>query len=118
MPYVDGFLLAVPTARLAEYRRIARQACKVWLEHGALEYRECAGDDLALPGVLPFPKVIKAKADETVIFAWITYQSKAHRNRVNKLAMNDPRLKCMDPAKLPFDCKRMACGGFKVIVSS
>lgn len=118
MPYADGFLLAVPTARLAEYRRLARQACKVWCEHGALEYRECAGDDMTIAGMLPFPKVIKAKPDETVILAWIVYKSKAHRNRVNQKAMNDPRLKCMDPGKLPFDCKRMAYGGFKVIVSS
>lgn len=115
--YVDGFLLPVPTKNLATYRKMARTACKVWREHGAIDYRECVGDDLKVEKMAAFPKVARAKEGETVVFAWITYKSKAHRNKVNAKAMKDPRLvKLMQTAEMPFDCKRMAYGGFKTIV--
>ncbi len=117
MNYVDGFVLPVPKKNLAAYRRMAKIGGKVWREHGALEYRECVGDDLDVKFGMPFPKMIKLKAGETVVFSWIVYKSKAHRNRVNKSAMKDPRLAAMmDPKKMPFDCKRMGCGGFKIMV--
>jgi uncharacterized protein YbaA (DUF1428 family) len=115
MPYVDGYVLPVPVKQLAAYRALARKAGKIWREHGALEYRECAGDDLNIQKLVPFPKLAKAKPGETVVFAWIVFKSKAHRNRVNALVMKDPRLAKM-PAQVPFDPKRMAYGGFKPIV--
>ena len=117
MTYVDGFLLPVPRKNLAAYRGIARKAAKIWKEYGALEYRECSGDDLNPKGMLGFPAVIKPKAGETVVFSWIVYKSRAHRDRVNAKVMKDPRLcNMMDPKKMPFDCKRMAYGGFKTLV--
>jgi uncharacterized protein YbaA (DUF1428 family) len=116
MPYVDGFLLPVPTKNLQAYRRMSAKAGKIWREHGALEYRECAGDDLkAQPGVAAFTKIMKLRRGETVVFSWIVFKSKADRNRVNARVMKDPRLK-MDMAGMPFDLKRMAYGGFKVIM--
>ena len=119
MPYVDGFVLPVPTKNLAAYRRMARLAGKVWREHGALEYRECLGDDLNIQGTLPFPRMAKAKRGETVVFSWIVYKSRAHRDRVNARVMKDPRLAAgMTGKKMPFDLKRMAYGGFKVWVSA
>ena len=120
MPYVDGFVLPVPKKNLAAYRRLAAQACKVWMEHGALEYRECVGDDLNIKGgPLPFPKLTKLKPGETVVFSWIVYKSKAHRDRVNAKIMKDPRIsKMMNLKPPPFDCKRMAYGGFKVFVAA
>lgn len=115
--YVDGFLLPVPTKNLATYRKMARIACKVWREHGALDYRECVGDDLQIEKMAQFPKIVRAKAGETVVFAWITYKSRAHRDKVNAKAMKDPRLiKIMQTTEMPFDDKRMAYGGFKTIV--
>lgn len=117
--YVDGFVVPVPKNKLDAYRRLARKASKLWREHGALEYRECVGEELDTKCGMPFPKGIKIKAGETVVFAWIRYKSKAHRNRVNASVMSDPRLaKLCDPKNLPFDCKRMLCGGFKVIVEA
>jgi uncharacterized protein YbaA (DUF1428 family) len=119
MPYVDGFVLAVPTKNLAAYRRMAQKASKVWRELGALEYRECVGDDLEVkPGCgVSFLKTIKAKPDETVVFAWIVYKSRAHRDSVNAKVMKDPRMEQMMAGKdMPFDVKRMAYGGFKVMV--
>jgi uncharacterized protein YbaA (DUF1428 family) len=115
MPYVDGFVLAVPKKNLDAYRRMASKAGKVWREHGALEYRECAGDDLEVKGLVPFPKMLKPKPGETIVFAWVVFKSKADRNRVNAAVMHDPRLTNMakDP---PFDVKRMVYGGFKTIV--
>ncbi len=120
MPYVDGFVLPVPKKNMAAYRRIAKQACKIWREHGALEYRECVGDDLKVEGgPLPFPKMVKVKPGETVCFSWIVYKSRAHRDRVNSKIMKDPRIaKMMDMKPPPFDCKRMAYGGFKVLVEA
>jgi uncharacterized protein YbaA (DUF1428 family) len=118
--YVDGFVLPVPKKKLEAYRRISAKAGKVWREHGALDYRECAGEDLEVKegmGV-PFRRLAKAKPGETVVFSWIVYKSRAHRDRVNKKVMKDPRLaKMMDPKTMPFDVKRMAYGGFETIVS-
>lgn len=119
MAYVDGFVLPVPKKNLATYRRIARKAGRVWREHGALEYRECVGDDLKVKMGLPFPRMVKPKAGETVVFSWIVYKSRAHRDRVNAAVMKDPRLaNMMDMQAMPFDCKRMAYGGFKVLVEA
>jgi uncharacterized protein YbaA (DUF1428 family) len=115
--YVDGFVLPVPKENIAAYRRIARKAAKIWREHGALEYRECLGDDLATKVGAPFPKGVKAKLGETVVFAYIVYKSRAHRDLVNAKVMKDPRIAAMcDPQEVPFDCKRMFYGGFKTIV--
>jgi uncharacterized protein YbaA (DUF1428 family) len=119
MNYVDGFVLAVPKKNLPAYRRMAKAASRIWREHGALEYRECVGDDLQVKMGLPFPKLSKAKAGETVVFAWIGYKSRAHRDKVNAKVMKDPRiLKMCDPKKTPFDVKRMSYGGFKVFVAA
>ncbi len=116
MRYVDGYVLPVPRKSLEAYRRIARKAGKIWREHGALEVRECAGDDLDVKGMVPFPRRIKLNRDETVVFSWIVFKSRAHRDRVNEKVMKDPRLSGMDPKSLPFDCKRIVYGGFKVLV--
>lgn len=118
MPYVDGFVLPIPRRKIEKYRVIARRAGKIWKEMGALEYRECVGDDLFPKGAFPFPKLARVKPGETVIFSWIVYQSRAHRDRVNAKVMKDPRMKKMidDPDLTMFDMKRMAYGGFKVLV--
>lgn len=117
MKYVDGFVLPVPKKNLAAYRRMARKAGKIWREHGALEYRECIGDDLDVKFGVPYPKILKLKPGETVFYSWIVYKSRAHRDKVNAKVMKDPRLACsMDPMTMPFDCKRMIYGGFKVFV--
>jgi len=119
MSYVDGFVLPLPKKNLAAYRTMAKLAAKVWREHGALEYRECVGDDLKTGMGLPFPKLAKVKAGETVVFAYIVYKSKAHRDRVVAKVMKDERLSAaMEGKKMPFDVKRMAYGGFKVIVEA
>ena len=117
MKYVDGFVLAVPKKNLPAYRRMAQKAGKVWREHGALEFRECAGDDLKVKMGIPFPRLAKLKPGETAVFSWIVYKSRAHRDTVNAKVMKDPRLaKMMDPKNMPFDSKRMSYGGFNVIV--
>ena len=117
MPYVDGFLLPIPRRNIERYKKMARLAAKVWREHGALEYREAVGDDLKVKWGTAFPRVARAKSGETVIFAWIVYQSRAHRDRVNRKVMKDPRLaEMMQGMDMPFDMKRMAYGGFRVIV--
>ena len=116
MAYVDGFVLAVPKKNLPTYRRMSKQAGKVWRDLGALEYRECAGDDMAHKMGGLFPKMTKLKKNETVVFSWIVYKSKAHRNAVNKKVMKDPRIMRMMKQPMPFDDKRMAYGGFKVLV--
>jgi uncharacterized protein YbaA (DUF1428 family) len=117
MAYVDGFVLAVPAKNLTKYKRIAQLAGKVWREHGAVEYCECVGEDLDVKMGVPFPKLLKPKRGETVVFSWIVYKSRAHRDRVNAKVMKDPRLADMiDPKSMPFDCKRMTYGGFKVLV--
>jgi uncharacterized protein YbaA (DUF1428 family) len=113
--YVDGFLLPIPKNKIQAYKKISTQAGKVWLEYGALEYRECVGDDLTTSFGMSFPKQMKIKPGETVVFSWIVYKSKAHRDRVNAQVMKDPRINT--PATpMPFDIKRMAYGGFEVLV--
>jgi uncharacterized protein YbaA (DUF1428 family) len=115
--YVDGFVLPVPKKNVGAYRRMAQKAGKIWREHGALEYRECVGDDLKVKKVLPFQRTVKVKPGETVFFSWIVYKSRAHRDRVNAKVMKDPRItKMMEGKSMPFDYKRMAYGGFKVLV--
>ncbi len=115
--YVDGFVVPVPRARLAEYRRMARKAGKVWREHGALDYVECVGDDVPPGKRTSFPRAVKLKADEVVVFSWIVYRSRRDRDRINASVMKDPRLaSMMDPKAMPFDGKRMFWGGFKVLV--
>ena len=115
--YVDGFLLPLPRKNVEEYRRMSARAGKVWRDHGALEYRECVGEDLGTKFGVPFTRSARVKPRETVVFSWIVYKSRAHRDRVNAKVMKDPRLKTMmDPKKMPFDVKRMAMGGFEVIV--
>jgi uncharacterized protein YbaA (DUF1428 family) len=117
MPYVDGFVIPIPKKNLAAYRRMAAAAGKIWMEFGALEYRECIGDDLNVKWGLPFTKLAKTKPSETVVFSWIVYKTKAHRDSVNAKIMKDPRiLKMMKNKKPPFDDKKMAYGGFKTIV--
>ncbi|MBI4719550.1 MAG: DUF1428 domain-containing protein [Planctomycetes bacterium] len=119
MSYVDGYVLPVPRKNLPAYRRMAKLGAEVWRSHGALEYRECVGDDLNVKFGVPFPRLVKPKAGETVVFAWIVYKSRAHRDRVNAKVMKDPRLaKMMETVKMPFDCKRMVYGGFKVLVEA
>jgi len=115
MSYVDGFVLAVPKARLEDYKALARKAGAVWKEHGALSYVECTGDDVPYGELTSFPRAVQAKEDEVVVFAWIVYESRAARDEIMKKVMTDPRLK-MDPATMPFDGKRMIYGGFEVAV--
>jgi uncharacterized protein YbaA (DUF1428 family) len=117
MAYVDGFLLPVPKRKVNAYLELSRKAGKIWKEHGAVEYRECVGDDLNIKNMTGFPKVARTKTGETVVFSWIVYKSRAHRDAVNKRVMKDPRMNTMvDPKNMPFDVKRMAMGGFKVAV--
>ena len=117
MAYVDGFIVPVPKKNLPAYRRISARAGKVWREHGALDYKECVGDDLDHTMGVSFAKGAKLKAGETVVFSWILYKSRRDRDRINKLVMADPRLaKMMDPKRMPFDVKRMWYGGFRTIV--
>jgi uncharacterized protein YbaA (DUF1428 family) len=117
MRYVDGFVIPIPKRNLPAYRRMARLAGKVWREHGALEYRECTGDDLKVQMGIPFPRLSRAKPGETVLFSWIVYKSRTHRDRVNARVMKDPRLAAMMAGKaMPFNPRRMSYGGFKVLV--
>jgi uncharacterized protein YbaA (DUF1428 family) len=119
MAYVDGFVLPVPKKNIETYRRLAKIAAKVWREHGALEYRECVGEDLDVKMLLPFPRAMKIKKSETVVFAWITFKSRAQRDRVNAKVWKDPRLAAsMKEGGMPFEVKRMMYGGFKVLVSA
>jgi len=117
--YVDGFVLPVPKKNLPAYRRMATAAGKVWRGHGALEFHECVGDDLEIKGMFSFLNLAKAKPGETVFFSYIVYKSRAHRDRVNAKVMKDPRLaKMMHGKAMPFDCKRMAYGGFTTLVEA
>ena len=117
MGYVDGYVLPLPKKYLKAYQRMARQAGKIWKEHGALDYKECVGEDLKSKGLTPFTKAVKAKPGETVVFAYVLFKSRKHRDSVNAKVMRDPRLKDMCPEEgLPFDVKRMVYGGFNVIV--
>lgn len=117
--YVDGYVLPVPKKNLDVYRRMARKASKVWRDHGALEFRECVGEDLKVKYGKSFPAQLRTKRGETVVFSWIVYKSRAHRDRVNAKVMKDPRLaEMMNGEAMPFDAKRMLYGGFEVIVDA
>jgi uncharacterized protein YbaA (DUF1428 family) len=119
MAYVDGFVVPVPKKKLADYRRMAKKAGKVWREHGALEFRESVADDVKVGKWTSFPRSVKLKGNETVVFSWIVYRSRAHRDRVNAKVMKDKRLAgMMNPAAMPFDGKRMIYGGFKIMVEA
>ena len=119
MSYVDGFVIPVPKRNVTAYRAIAKRAGKVWKDHGALAYVECVADDVKLGKLTSFPRAVKRKSDETVVFSWIVYKSRAHRDRVNAKVMKDPRLAdMMKPKAMPFDAKRMIFGGFKILVET
>lgn len=119
MPYVDGFVIPLPKKNVDDYVRMSKKCAKIWREHGALEYRECVGDDLDNQPGIPFPQLLKLKPGETAVFAWIVYKSKAHRDKVNEKSMKDRRIAAMmEGESMPFDCKRMVYGGFKVVVDS
>ena len=113
MSYVDGFLLAIPKDKIDEYKKMAKVGSEVWTAHGALAYVECLADDTPYGEVTSFPRAVMAKEDETVVFAWIVYKSREHRDEVNKKVMADPR---MDSQDMPFDGKRMIFGGFKPFI--
>lgn len=119
--YADGFVIVIPKKKLPTYRRMAKEGLNMWMKYGALEYRECFGDDMKVMWGLPFPKMTKATKDETVIFSWIVYKSKADRNRINKQVMKGMEdYQKKHPEKnndMPFDMKKMAYGGFKIVVS-
>jgi uncharacterized protein YbaA (DUF1428 family) len=117
MSYVDGFLVPVPKKKVADYRRMAAKAGKIWREHGALEFRECIADDVTWGKRTSFPRSVKQKNGETVFFSYIVYKSRADRDRINAKVMKDKRLaKMMDPKAMPFDARRMIWGGFKTVV--
>lgn len=118
MAYVDGFVLPVPKSKIEEYRAVATKAAAIWREHGALEVRECVADDVKAGEVTSFPQSVKLKDDEVVVFSWIVFDSRAQRDEINAKVMSDPRLAdMMDPAKMPFDGKRMFWGGFETLVA-
>jgi uncharacterized protein YbaA (DUF1428 family) len=116
--YVDGFVLPLPKKNLAAYRRMSRRVGKVWREHGALDYRECAAEDLPGKSGVGFKRAVGAKRGDTVVFAWIRYRSRKHRDRVNAKVMNDPRIAVMAGKPMPFDLARMLYGGFAGIVEA
>jgi uncharacterized protein YbaA (DUF1428 family) len=115
MAYVDGFVLAVPKENLDAYKEMARKASEVWMDHGALSYVECVADDVPYGEVTSFPRAVQAKDDEVVVFSWATYPDRASRDDIMKKVMEDPRMK-YDPAKMPFDGKRMIFGGFEPFI--
>jgi uncharacterized protein YbaA (DUF1428 family) len=115
MSYVDGFVLAVPKARLEDYKALARKAGALWREHGALAYVECIGDNVPYGELTSFPRAVQAKEDEVVVFSWVVYDSRAARDATMAKVMADPRIE-MDPASMPFDGKRMIFGGFEAFV--
>lgn len=114
--YVDGFVLPVPRNKIEAYRKLAQTCGEIWKEYGALEYIECVADDVKEGKVTSFPQAVKLEPDETVIFSWIVYESRAKRDEVNEKVMNDPRIKEMGPENMPFDSMRMFWGGFETIV--
>jgi uncharacterized protein YbaA (DUF1428 family) len=119
MPYVDGFVLPVPKKKVEAYRRMAKKAGKVWREHGAIEFKECIADEVKMGKLTSFPRSVKRKPNETVIFSYIVYKSRAHRDRVMAKVMQDKRIAdMMNIEDLPFDAKRMIHGGFKVLVDA
>ena len=115
--YVDGFVVPVPKRNLDAYRRLAGKSGKLWREHGALEYRECVADDVPVGEVTSFPRGVQLERGEVVVFSWIVYRSRAHRDKVNAKVINDPRMAAMmDTKDAPFDARRMIYGGFEMIV--
>jgi Uncharacterized conserved protein len=117
MSYVDGFIIPVPKKQLKAYRQMALRAGKIWKEFGALDYRECVGDDVKWGKRTSFPRSVKQKPNETVVFSWIVYKSRKQRDLVNAKVMKDPRLAdMMNPKAMPFDAKRMIYGGFTTLV--
>lgn len=119
MSYVDGFVLPIPKDKIDAYREMAGKAAVIWKEHGALQYVEALGDDLEIEDVFPFTKLGTVQEGETVVFAWVLYKSREHRDEVNKKVMADPRIKEMCGSEdMPFDSKRMAYGGFTVMVEA
>ena len=114
--YVDGFIIPIKKKNLIAYKKMAKLGCKVWMEHGALDYYECIGDDINTAWGTPFPKLCKLKKDETVIYAFIVYKSKADRVRINKKVYTDPRMTGMKDIVMPFSMERFTVGGFKVLV--
>lgn len=117
MPYVDGFIVPVPKKSMAAYKRLSTKAGKVWKEHGAIDYHECVADDVKVGKRTSFPRSVKLKKNETVIFSWITYKSRKQRDAVMKKVMKDKRLAdMMNPGAMPFDAKRMIFGGFKSFI--
>ena len=115
--YVDGYVVPVPTKKLAAYRRMARKFGKIWIDYGALEVRENVADDVKPGKLTSFPQAVKLEPDEVVVFSWIVFKSRRHRDAVNASVMADPRVTGMDPKSNPFDGRRMFWGGFKEIVS-
>jgi uncharacterized protein YbaA (DUF1428 family) len=120
MSYVDGFIVPVPKKNLKAYRALAEKAGKVWREHGALDYTEWVADDVKVGKVTSFPRSVKLKSTETVVFSYIVYKSREHRDKVLEKVMKDPRLapSMQDPKAMPFDAKRMIYGGFKALVQT
>jgi uncharacterized protein YbaA (DUF1428 family) len=117
--YVDGFILPIPKKNLGAYKKLAKVAAKVWLDHGAIDYVECIADDVKPGKVTSFPQSVKLKKGEVVFFSWVTYKSKSDRNKIMKKVMADPRLAAqMNPASMPFDGMRMFWGGFKPVVKA
>jgi uncharacterized protein YbaA (DUF1428 family) len=114
--YVDGFVIPLPKDKVAAYRRVARKYGALWIQHGALEVHECVGDDVKPGKLTSFPQAVKLKADEVVVFSWIVFKSRRHRDAVNKKVMADPLMAQVSPEQMPFDGKRMFWGGFKEIV--
>ena len=119
MRYVDGYVLPMPKKSVKAYLRMAREGEKLWRKHGALDYKECVGDDLVIEGKPLFPNLVKPRRGESIVFSWIVFKSRSHRDKVNAKVIADPRLAdMMKPGAMPFDMKRMVYGGFKVIVSA
>jgi uncharacterized protein YbaA (DUF1428 family) len=118
MTYVDGFVLPVPKKKVEAYRRLARKAGKVWKEHGAVSFHEYVADDVKMGKLTSFPRSVKLKPNETVVFSWIVYKSRKDRDRVNAKVMKDKRIAGMDMSAMPFDGKRMIYGGFKKLVEA
>ena len=115
--YVDGFVMPLPKANVDKYREIATGAGNLWKEYGALDYTECIADDVKVGEVTSFPRSVNLEDDETVIFAWITFESRAARDEINEKVMADDRMKAlMDPSGTVADYKRMVFGGFEVLV--
>jgi len=117
MSYVDGYLLKVPADRLEDYRKMAEKGSETWMKHGALDYKECVSDDINPNFGRPFTQIMEAESTDVIIFAYVVFKSREHRDEVNAKVMSDPAMtECGDPNNMPFDCTQMVYGGFKTIV--